>query len=222
MYKILVCDDEIKIRETIKDYLTAKGMDVTLAKDGKIAVQKAETEPFDLIILDVMMPNLNGIEACKEIRSFTDTPILFLSALGEEEDLLMGYKSGADDYIIKPFPLSVLTEKILTMIKRSKGANKDNKIECSGITLDLGSQKAFIGENEIKLQSKSFALLHLLMQNKGIVLDREKILVKVWGYGFEGEVRAVDTHIKKIRKALGEKANLIETVIGVGYTFKEK
>lgn len=221
MYKILIADDEIKIRETLKDYLTAKGMNVTLAKDGKIAVQKAENETFDLIILDVMMPNLNGIDACREIRTFTDTPILFLSALGEEEDLLMGYKNGADDYIIKPFPLSVLTEKILAMIKRSKGANKDNKIECSGITLDLSKQKAFVDGNEIKLQSKSFALLHLLMQNKGIVLDREKILVKVWGYSFEGDTRVVDTHIKKIRKALSEKANLIETVIGIGYTFKE-
>lgn len=221
MYKILVADDEIKIRETIKDYLTAKGMDVTLSRDGESAVRKASATAFDLILLDVMMPKKSGIEACREIRAFTDTPILFLSALGEEEDLLKGYKSGADDYIVKPFPLSVLTEKILTMIKRSKGADKDNKIEYAGITLDLSKQKAFLDGNEIKLQSKSFAILQLLMQNKGIVLDREKILVKVWGYGFEGEVRAVDTHIKKIRKALGEKSDLIETVIGVGYTFKE-
>ena len=221
MYKILVADDEIKIRETLKDYMTAKGMNVTLAKDGREAVEKAETEAFDLIILDVMMPVLDGLGACREIRSFTDTPILFLSALGEEEDLLQGYKNGADDYIIKPFPLSVLFEKITAMIKRSKGADKENRIALCGITLDLMKMKAFVDGEEVKLQSKDFNLLQLLMQNKGIVLDREKILVKVWGYGFEGDARVVDTHIKKIRKALGEKAGCIKTVIGAGYTFEE-
>lgn len=221
MYKILIVDDEIKIRETMKDYMTAKGMNVTLAKDGREAVEKAETEAFDLIILDVMMPELDGLGACREIRSFTDTPILFLSALGEEEDLLQGYKNGADDYIIKPFPLSVLFEKITAMIKRSKGADKENRIALCGITLDLMKMKAFVEGEEVKLQSKDFNLLQLLMQNKGIVLDREKILVKVWGYGFEGDARVVDTHIKKIRKALGEKAGCIKTVIGAGYTFEE-
>ena len=221
MYKLLIADDEIKIRETLKDYMTAKGMNITLAKDGREAVEKAETETFDLIILDVMMPVLDGLGACREIRSFTDTPILFLSALGEEEDLLQGYKNGADDYIIKPFPLSVLFEKITAMIKRSKGADKENRIALCGITLDLMKMKAFVDGEEVKLQSKDFNLLQLLMQNKGIVLDREKILVKVWGYGFEGDARVVDTHIKKIRKALGEKAGCIKTVIGAGYTFEE-
>ena len=221
MYKLLIADDEIKIRETLKDYMTAKGMNVTLAKDGREAIEKAETEAFDLIILDVMMPVLDGLGACREIRSFTDTPILFLSALGEEEDLLQGYKNGADDYIIKPFPLSVLFEKITAMIKRSKGADKENRIALCGITLDLMKMKAFVEGQEVKLQSKDFNLLQLLMQNKGIVLDREKILVKVWGYGFEGDARVVDTHIKKIRKALGEKAGCIKTVIGAGYTFEE-
>ena len=221
MYKLLIADDEIKIRETLKDYMTAKGMNVTLAKDGREAIEKAETEAFDLIILDVMMPVLDGLGACREIRSFTDTPILFLSALGEEDDLLQGYKNGADDYIIKPFPLSVLFEKITAMIKRSKGADKENRIALCGITLDLMKMKAFVEGQEVKLQSKDFNLLQLLMQNKGIVLDREKILVKVWGYGFEGDARVVDTHIKKIRKALGEKAGCIKTVIGAGYTFEE-
>ncbi len=220
MYKILVCDDEIKIRETLKDYLAAKGFNVVLAKNGAEAVKKTGETVFDLVLLDVMMPGMSGIEACSEIRNFTDVPIIFLSALGEEKDLLDGYKSGADDYIIKPFPLSVLTEKILATIKRSKGTDKDSRIESGGVLLDLSERRVIVGGNEVKLQSKSFAILHLLMQNKGIVLDREKILVKVWGYGFEGETRAVDTHIKKIRKALGEKAHLIETVIGVGYTFK--
>lgn len=221
MYKLLIADDEIKIRETLKDYMTAKGMDVTLAQNGESALRKVQNKNFDLIVLDVMMPVMDGIEACKNMREFTDTPVLFLSALSEEKDLLRGYKSGADDYITKPFPLSVLYEKVLAMIKRSKGADKENKISLCGVTLDLMKVKAEVDGREIKLQSKDFRLLQFLMQNKGIVLDREKILVKVWGYGFEGDTRVVDTHIKKIRKALGERAECIKTVIGTGYTFEE-
>lgn len=222
MYKLLIADDEIKIRETVKDYMTAKGMCVALAKNGEIALKKVQSDTFDLIILDVMMPVMDGLEACKQIREITDTPILFLSALGEEEDLLEGYKNGADDYIIKPFPLSVLYEKILAMIKRSKGADKENKISICGVTLDIMKMKAEVDGREIKLQSKDFKLLQLLMQNKGIVLDREKILVRVWDYSFDGDTRVVDTHIKRIRKALGEKAGCIKTVIGAGYCFKEE
>ena len=222
MYRILIADDEIKIRETLSDYLTAKGFDVTLAKDGEAAVYCAENESFDLIILDVLMPNKDGLEACKEIRAFTDIPILFLSALGQEEDLLKGYKFGADDYIVKPFPLSVLCEKISAMIRRHKGLRDDHSIEDSGIRLDLKTRQTFIGGKEIKLPLKDFNLLLLLMQNKGTVLSRDMILSKVWGWNFDGDNRTVDTHIKRIRKALGDKAGLIITTSGVGYSFKKE
>lgn len=222
MYNVLIADDEIKICETISDYLSAKGMKTTLALNGKEAVEKVSLQSFDLIILDVMMPVLNGLEACREIRRITDIPVLFLSALCEEKDFLVGYKSGADDYIVKPFPLSVLYEKCLAMIKRYHKEDKDGKISISGITLDNAKMKVEVCGKDVKMASKDFHLLRCLMQNKGIVLEREQILVKIWGYDFDGDARVVDTHIKRIRKALGEKKDLIKTVIGTGYCFKEE
>ena len=222
MYKILIADDEIKIRETLKDYLTAKDFSVTLAKDGESAVYSAEGESFDLIILDVMMPKKDGLTACKEIRELTDIPILFLSALGEEENLLKGYRFGGDDYIVKPFPLSVLCEKITAMIKRHKGVGADHSISESGIMLSLKTRQAFCDGKEISLSPKDFELLLLLMQNKGTVLSRDIILNKIWGYDFDGDNRTVDTHIKRIRKALGDKASLIVTKSGLGYSFKKE
>ena len=222
MYKILIADDEIKIRETLRDYLSAKGFDVTLAKDGETAVYSAEGESFDLIILDVLMPKKDGLEACKEIREFTDIPILFLSALGQEEDLLKGYKFGADDYIVKPFPLAVLCEKITAMIKRHKGVGADHSISESGVRLNLKTRQVFCGEREINLPQKDFEILLMLMQNKGTILSRDIILNKIWGYDFDGDNRTVDTHIKRIRKAMGDKAGLIVTKTGLGYSFKKE
>ena len=222
MYKILIADDEIKIRETLSDYLTAKGFSVTLAKDGEAAVYSAEKESFDLIVLDVMMPKKDGLTACKEIREFTDIPILFLSALGEEEHLLSGYRYCGDDYIVKPFPLAVLCEKIMAMIKRHKGVGADHSISESGIRLCLKTRQVFCGDKEIKLPQKDFEILLLLMQNKGTILSRDIILNKIWGYDFDGDNRTVDTHIKRIRKALGDKAGLIVTKSGLGYSFKKE
>ena len=221
MLKILVCDDEIKIRTTLYDYFTAKGFSVTVASNGRDAVEKAEEADFDLILLDVLMPIMDGLTACREIRKFSDTPIIFLSALGEEEDLLKGYKLGGDDYIVKPFPLSVLKEKIITTVNRHKGINPQNRLTVRGITLDYGTRKVFCGQKEIIFASKDFDLLALLMENKGNVLSREVILRKVWGYDFDGDERVVDTHIKRIRKALREHADCIKTVIGAGYAFKK-
>ncbi len=175
-----------------------------------------------MIILDVMMPVMDGLTACKAIRKITDTPILFLSALGEEEDVLKGYKYGADDYIIKPFPLSVLNEKIVTMINRYKGINRNNQLSIRGITLDYGSRKVFCNKNEVVLPDKDFRLLALLMENKGIVLSRETILFKIWGYNYDGDERVVDTHIKRLRKSLGDTAKCITTIIGTGYRFERE
>ena len=222
MHKILVCDDEIKIRETFRDYLSAKDFDVTLAENGKEAVTKTREEDFDLIILDVMMPVMNGLEACKEIRKTKDTPILFLSALGEEQDILDGFRNGCDDYIVKPFPMSVLAQKCNVMITRYKGNSLQSEISLYGITLDKNRKKVTVGNTEIELSNKMFSLLSMLMENKDIVLTREQILTKIWGWDFDGDERVVDTHIKKLRKALGEKSIHIKTVIGGGYSFREE
>ena len=221
MYRILVCDDERKIRETFRDYLSAKGFDVFLAENGLDAVQKTREESFDLIMLDVMMPVMDGLEACKNIRRITDTPILFLSALGEEQDILDGFRNGCDDYIVKPFPMSVLTEKCNVMISRYKGNAVGKEISLYGITLDKSKMKVTVDNNEIELSNKMFNLLAMLMENREVVLSREQILTKIWGWDFDGDERVVDTHIKKLRKALGEKSVHIKTVIGRGYSFRE-
>ena len=221
MYKILVCDDEIKIRETFRDYLSAKGFDVTIAENGEEAVKLTDKTDFDLIILDVMMPVMNGLEACKIIRRTTDTPILFLSALGEEQDILDGFRNGCDDYIVKPFPMSVLTEKCNVMINRYKGNSMKNNISLCGINLDKRTRSVTVDNTMIELTNKTFLLLQLLMENNGTVLTREQILTKIWGWDFDGDERVVDTHIKKLRKALGDKAVHIKTVIGGGYSFRE-
>lgn len=222
MSKVLVCDDEIKIRESYYEYLTAKGFDVTLATNGKEAVEKAGEDCFDIIVLDVMMPVMNGLEACRKIRSFSETPILFLSALGEENDLLSGYRLGCDDYIVKPFPLAVLVQKLNAIIARNNGAKLQNEFTCEGITVNKEKFLVTVDGTEIPLANKTFRLLVLLMENKNNVLSREQILTKVWGWDFDGDERVVDTHIKKLRKALGEKSVHIRTVIGGGYSFREE
>lgn len=220
MYKILVADDEVKIRETIKEYLQAKGFEVTLAVNGAQAVDLAVVHHFDLIILDVMMPVKKGTEACKEIRKHSDTPIIFLSALGEEADFLKGFSSGGDDYITKPFMLSVLHQKALAMIMRYKGLNKNQQLVVSGVTLDIIKHKLITENNEIPLSGKDFELLQYFMENKNIVLDREKILTRIWGWEYDGDSRVVDTRVKRLRHILGPKGNVIKTIVGVGYCFE--
>lgn len=221
MFKILIAEDEQLVLEPVFDYLTSKGFSVTCAENGQAAVEKAENESFDLIILDVMMPVMNGLEACKRIREITDAPILFLSALGEESDLLSGYRNGCDDYIVKPFPLAVLTEKCSSMIKRYKKLDSESKITITPVTADLSSNRVFVRNREISLSKIDYELLFYLMENKGIILNRELILTRIWGYDFDGDIRVVDTHIKRIRNTLGDGADIIKTVFGVGYTVQE-
>ncbi len=224
MHKVLVVDDEKKIRETIKDYLKFKGMDVLLAGDGEEAVEIAYEENLDLIIMDVMMPVMDGIKSCQVIRETSDVPVLFLSALGEEENYLKGYAAGADDYIVKPFPLAVLYQKCQTMIGRYRGVREEHFLEANGVRIDLKKQSVFIAsENsyeEVTVVGKSYHLLLYLMQNKGRAIHRDMILTKVWGYDFEGDSRVVDTQIKRLRKALCDKSSCIKTKINVGYYFE--
>lgn len=219
---VLVADDEEKIRETIYDYFTFKGDSVHLAKDGKEAVDMAYLNIYDVIILDVMMPVMNGIEACRQIRQNQDVPVLFLTALGMEKDMCKGYESGADDYIVKPFPLAVLHKKCQIMHKRYRGTDNENKISAAGILLDFDRRMVFVDGKEVNTTLKDFSLLALLVKNKGMVLDRDTILTKVWGFEYDGDTRVVDTHIKRIRKTLKDKGKHIVTKINVGYMFESE
>ncbi len=222
MFSILFAEDDDQLRKTIVDYLRAKGIKVLPARNGSEAVDSFYDNDPDLIVLDVMMPIMNGTEVCRIIRRRNKTvPILFLTAMSQERDYLNGFKCGCDDYIVKPFPLSVLYEKCMNLIKRSKKIDSDNSLIVSGIRLDFNTYKAYADDTEIPLSGKDFKLLWYLMENKNIVLNRELILTHLWGYDFDGDTRVVDTHIKNLRKALGEKSSLIRTVVNIGYSFQE-
>ena len=220
--KILIAEDEPKLREILCDYFRSKGEVPVEAANGAQALELAETEDFDAILLDIMMPELDGFAVCRAVRRTKDTPILFLTALSDEEDKLYGYELGADDYITKPYSLSVLYAKTTALIRRSRGALRTGeRLESGGVTLDLKSQRVWAGGAEVTLTPKEFSLLRCLMMNRGIVLSREQLLVKCWGYDYEGESRAVDTHIRRLRDKLGEQAGNIRTVIKAGYRWEE-
>lgn len=223
MSKILIADDEIKIRQTLADYFTAKGESCKTAANGMEAAELCERERFDLVILDVMMPLMSGTEAARRIRRRSDLPILFLSALGEEEDYIKGFASGADDYIVKPFPLAVLYEKCKAMIKRYKNNLLSEKIDAGGLSLDKAIRKLSYCGKDIELSQTDYKIMLILMENKNQVISREKLLISIWGYDYEGSTRTIDTHIKRIRKALGKDgARLIKTAVGIGYYIEDK
>lgn len=222
MFSVLFAEDDDQLRETISEYLNAKGLNVLPARNGSEAVDRFYDNDTDLIILDIMMPVMNGMEVCKIIRRRNKTvPILFFTAMSQECDYLNGFKCGCDDYIVKPFPLSVLYEKCMNLIKRAKGIDSDNGLSVSGVRLDFNTYKAYVDDREISVSGKDFNLLWYLMENKNVVLNRELILTHIWGYDFDGDTRVVDTHIKNLRKALGEKSSLIRTVVNIGYSFQE-
>ena len=217
-HKILIVEDEAKLREVLCDYFASKGERPIEACDGFEALARMEECEFDAVLLDIMMPGLDGLSVCRAVRKTNDVPILFLTALSDEEDKLLGYELGADDYITKPFSLSVLYAKTMALIKRNeRSVLAGDRIEAGGITLVRSTRKVFAGKQEIALTPKEYALLLCLMQNKNRVLSREQLLVKCWGYDYEGESRAVDTHIKRLREKLGDCASCIQTVIKAVY-----
>lgn len=217
-HKILIVEDEAKLREVLCDYFASRGERPIEACDGFEALARMEEYEFDAVLLDIMMPGLDGLSVCRAVRKTNDVPILFLTALSDEEDKLLGYELGADDYITKPFSLSVLYAKTMALIKRNeRSVLAGDRIEAGGITLVRSTRKVFAGKQEIALTPKEYALLLCLMQNKNRVLSREQLLVKCWGYDYEGESRAVDTHIKRLREKLGDCASCIQTVIKAGY-----
>ena len=219
--RILIAEDEGKLREVLCDYFRSKGETPVEAENGAKALALAEEETFDAVLLDIMMPELDGFSVCRCLRRRQEVPIIFLTALSAEEDKLLGYELGADDYVTKPFTMSVLYAKTMALIKRSRGAMRTgDRLESGGVTVDLSAQRVWAGRQEVSLTPKEYALLRCLMQNKNIVMSREQLLVKCWGYDYEGEARAVDTHIKRLREKLGDHAGAIKTVIKAGYRWE--
>ena len=221
MAKILIADDETGIREIIKKYAVFEGYAVDEAVDGLQAVEKCKNCAYDLIILDIMMPELDGFSACREIRKFSNVPILMLSARGEEYDKLQGFELGIDDYVVKPFSPKELMMRIKAILKRVYPSENEHEIyKFEGLTVDLTSRTVTVDNKRCELSPKEYDLLFYLIQNRGIALSREKLISEVWGFDFDGDDRTLDTHIKLLRKSLGTYAKFIVTLRGVGYRFE--
>ena len=220
-YRILIAEDEPKLRAILCDYFLSRGDAPVPAKDGIEALEKADAQEFDGVLLDIMMPGLDGLGVCRALRRESDVPIIFLTALSDEEDKLLGYELGADDYVTKPFTMSVLYAKLSALINRRRGnIVAGDRLTAGDIVLHLSSRKVFVRGVEAVLTPKEYALLRCLMQNRNVVLSREQLLIKCWGYDYEGEARAVDTHIKRLREKLGDSASMIRTVIKSGYVLE--
>lgn len=213
---ILVVEDDFKIRRLLKDYLENENYEVTEAENGKEALDKFFKGKFDLVVLDIMLPFINGIDVLKEIRCFSDVPAAFLTAKTEEYDQLEGFNSGADDYIVKPFSPRIFIAKINKLLERS--GKLSNEILIGNLKLLPASREVFMDNSPVTFSPKEFDLLVTFIQNKNIVLTRERILDKVWGYNYDGDFRTVDTHIKRVRKKIGDR--FIKTIRGSGYIFE--
>ncbi len=230
MYHILVVDDEARIRSIIKKYAEFEGHTVTEAGDGMEAVRLCRAEKFDIIIMDIMMPELDGFSACREIRKTTNTPIIMLSARGEEYDKINGFETGIDDYVVKPFSAKELMLRIEAIMKRSRirgdGSDEPKKqnvvveLDGGGLRADLTARIVYIDGERVDMSPKEYDLFFYMLDNRNIALSREKLISEVWGYDFYGDARTLDTHIKLLRKSLGEYSRYIVTLRGVGYRFE--
>lgn len=218
--KILVVDDEQLIRSVIKEYLYLEEYEVLEAENGKEAIEIFKNENIDLVIMDIMMPKMDGYTACKEIKKIKDVPFIMLSARAEEYDKLIGFDLGIDDYVTKPFSPKELVARVKAIFKRNK--LNQNIIEIAGIKIDDIAHEVTIDNKEVNLSFKEYELLKYLIKNKNIALSRETLLTNVWGYDFYGDDRTVDTHIKTLRSHLGKYRNLIKTIREVGYKFEYK
>lgn len=219
MKRVLLAEDNVHMRELIGDYLEENGFEVEAAADGLAAWEMFQTGNYQLILLDVMMPEMDGFTLCRNIREKENVPILFLTARVQEEDQLRGYRLGADDYILKPFSLPVLAAKCRAILERNGGGGW---LESAGIRLNPQQRQVLCGGEPVALQSLDFDLLYYFMQNPGRILTREQILLKLWGYEYSGSDRSVDTHVKKLRQALGKYGTCIRTIVKQGYLFDGK
>ena len=228
MYKILVVDDETRIRSIIKKYAEFEGHTIIEARDGMEAVYLCRKEEFDIVIMDIMMPELDGFSACREIRKISQIPIIMLSARGEEYDKINGFELGIDDYVVKPFSPKELMLRIEAVMKRTKRVdsteerckNKIIEFDGGGLKIDITARIVYIDGEKIYMSPKEYDLLFYMVNNRNIALTREKLISEVWGYDFFGDARTLDTHIKLLRKSLGRYASYVVTLRGVGYRFE--
>ena len=218
---ILIVEDEPRMGAILQDYFSAHGVDSDLAPDGDAALERFARRDYDAVLLDVMMPGLDGYGVCRAIRRESGLPILFLTALGGEEQALHGYALGADDYITKPFSLALLYAKTTALIRRSRGT-EDGALVCGAIRLQPGPMLCTVGNTAVKLSPREYDLLLCLLRNRGKVLSREQLLTRVWGWDFEGEDRAVDVQVKNLRAALGSAGKQIKTVFKAGYKLESE
>ncbi|GAA6513501.1 response regulator transcription factor [Phocea massiliensis] len=223
MYQILVVDDEERIRTLIQKYAQFEGHTVFEASNGLEAVELCRKKAFDLIIMDIMMPELDGFSAVKEIRKTASTPVIMLSARGEEYDKIHGFELGVDDYVVKPFSPKELMMRVDAIMKRSgRGGDQDRHevYKTGGLLVDFTARKVLIDGENVEMSPKEYDLIFYLVKNRGIALTREKLICEVWGYDFYGDARTLDTHIKLLRKSLGNYSDRIVTLRGVGYRFE--
>lgn len=219
--KILVVDDESRMRKLVHDFLAKAGYQVLEAADGAEAVDIFfERNDISLVILDVMMPKLDGYQVLKEIRAYSQVPVVMLTARGEEHDELKGFELGVDEYISKPFSPKILVARVEALLRRNSERTGADTLEVGGIVLNKSAHTVVIDGRDIELSYKEFELLTYFMENKGIALSREKILNSVWNYDYFGDARTIDTHVKKLRSKMGEKGECIKTIWGMGYKFE--
>lgn len=218
MYKILIVDDEDRIRDIIKEYLDFEGYTYDEASDGVEAIEKIRNDEFDVVVLDIMMPKVDGFTVVREVRKFSQVPVIMLSARGEEYDKLFGFEMGIDDYITKPFSPKELVARIKAVLKRSGAVDeKSGILKIPGIEIDETGRKVLVDGKQITLTPKEFDILVYMVKNQNIVLSREKILSTIWGYEFFGDDRTVDTHIKMLRNSISPYRNYIKTIWSIGY-----
>ena len=224
MAKILIVDDEAKIREVIREYAEFNHYETGEAEDGMQAVNMCLNDHYDLVIMDIMMPKLDGYSACKEIRKDKDIPIIMLSARGEEYDKLFGFELGIDDYVVKPFSPKELMARVAAVLARrnaSENQTPSAELASGGLVVNKNSRTVTIDGKRIDVTLKEYELLVYLMENKNIALSRDKLLQDIWGYDFFGDDRTIDTHIKNLRGRLGDYRDKIATVRGIGYKFED-
>ena len=218
---ILIVDDESRMRKLLSDFLVKTGYNVLEAENGRQALDIFYKEKdLSLMILDVMMPEMDGWEVCREIRKTSSLPIIMLTARAEEKDELLGFKLGVDEYISKPFAPKILVARVEAILRRTSDVTGEDLIECGAIRVDQTAHMVYVDGETIELSVKEFELLVYFMENKGIALSREKILNSVWNYDYFGDARTIDTHVKKLRSKLGARGNYIHTIWGLGYKFE--